>query len=150
MYACTYTHTLKALSHSPGVADSSTHVYARTYVPGVLLFSWAKRVGSKVEVKVCGCIASEWRMVAKDMAACPCTSTGAALTTVYKCQETQTSNTTHFLYVCECVCTASCCHGNQKLSGCWVNFHRFCTVYKYSTHTVIMYIIYIHTYFIYI
>ena len=40
-------------------------------------------------MKVCGCIASEWRMVAKDMAAWPCTSTGADLTTVCKWQDTE-------------------------------------------------------------
>ena len=84
MYVRTCTHTLKALSHSPSVRSRLLHTRVCTYVPGVLLFSCANRVGSKVEVKVCGCIASEWRMVAKDMAACPCTSTAAALTTVYK------------------------------------------------------------------
>ena len=84
MYVRTYVHP-----HTEGPepftrCSRPLHTRVCMYVPGVLLFSWAKRVGSKVEVKVCGCIASEWRMVAKDMAACPCTSTGAVLTTVYK------------------------------------------------------------------
>ena len=84
MHVCMYIHP-----HTEGPepftrCSRQLHTRVCTHVPGVLLFSWAKRVGSKVEVKVCGCIASEWRMVAKDMAACPCTSTGAALMTVYK------------------------------------------------------------------
>ena len=81
-YVCTYVRISTCSKTSP-----PTHAHA--YVPGVLLFSCTRRVGRKAEVKVCGCIASEWRMVAKDMAAWPCTSTGADLMTVCKWQDTE-------------------------------------------------------------